>query len=105
MATRIRRGSRAHLYIEEWMADRGLNDENLAGRLNVARQTVWKWRREQHRLDPSKIAQIAHALDIEPEDLWRTPNRPSVDALLADATDEMIQKAIEMVGILRRTGS
>jgi len=86
------------------MESRGLTDEKLAGRLGVSRQTVWKWQGQQHRLTPGKIAQLANALDIEPEDLWRTPSRPSVDALLADAPDETVQKAIEMIGILRRSG-
>jgi transcriptional regulator with XRE-family HTH domain len=87
MVTRIRRGGRGHLYIEEWMAERGLSDERLAGRLGVARETVTRWRGQQHRLNPDKIAALASALDMEPQELWQPPGRPSLDALVIDAAD------------------
>src|SRR5262245_58290340 len=32
-----------------------------------------RWRHEQHRLNPDKIATLASVLGIEPEDLWRSP--------------------------------
>lgn len=85
------------------MAYRGLSDEKLAGRLGVARETVTRWRGQQHRLNPEKIAALASALDCEPEDLWRLPSRPSVDALLKGASDDLQQKAVEMITILRRS--
>ena len=108
MVTKIRKGNRTHLYIEEWMAARELSDETLANRLDTSRTTVWRWRTQQHRLNPEKIAQLAAALNLEPQDLWRPParaERPSVDALLRDASDEIVQKAVELVAILRRTGT
>jgi transcriptional regulator with XRE-family HTH domain len=88
------------------MAERGLNDEALAEKIGVDRSTVTKYRTEQHRLDPEKIARIAKALDIEPEQLWRPPRpaRPSLDLLLKDDSDELVQRAIEMLDILRRAG-
>lgn len=95
--TRIRRGARAHLYIDEWMEDRGLNDEKVANRLGVTRQTIWKWRKEQHRLDPGKIAQLATALDCEPYELWRPPGLTSLDAIVADAPEEVRNTAADIV--------
>jgi transcriptional regulator with XRE-family HTH domain len=97
MVTRIRRGARQHLYIEEWMADRGLSDDKMAGRLDVARETVTRWRNQQHRLNPDKIAAIAKALDIEPEELWRPPSRPSLDALVKDSPDDLLADAADIV--------
>lgn len=105
MATRIRRGARTHLYITEWMKARELSDETLSGRLGVARETIWRWRTEQHRLNPEKIAGIASALDLDPAQLWSPPERPSVDVLLKDAPDDIRKKAAEMVHILVRTGT
>lgn len=100
MVTRIRKGAKAHLYIEEWMRDRGLNDETLGGRLGVARQTVHRWRKEQHRLDPGKIAKIAHALDLDgPETLWRPPGRPSLDAKMHGASDDEVKRAASMIDL------
>lgn len=109
MVTRIRAKSlrRRYLYIREWMQQRGYSDEKLAQRLEVDRVTVTRWRNEQHRLNPEKIAGIALALDLAPEDLWRPPaeqiSRPSVDALLKNAPDDLVQSAAEMAAILLKS--
>lgn len=103
--TRIRQSARRHLYIDEWLEHRGLSDETMGGRLGVARETVWRWRTQQHRLNPEKIAALASALDIDPIQLWSPPTRTSVDAMLTDASDDLRQKAAEMVSILVRTGT
>lgn len=79
------------------MAYRGLSDERLAGRLGVARETVTRWRRQQHRLNPDKIAAIANALDCEPEDLWRPPTRPSLDAMVKALPDQQVVIAANML--------
>ena len=97
---RIRSHSRGHLYIAEWMEYRRLSDERLAGRLGVARETVTRWRKQQHRLNPEKIARLAIALDCKPEELWRPPppaGRPSLDAMLEDATDDLHSMATDIV--------
>lgn len=93
----IRRGARGHLYIEEWFQERGLNDEKVGNRIGVDRATVFRWRKEQHRLNPEKIATLAAALDVEPEDLWRPPARRSLDALVKNSSDEVINMAFDIV--------
>lgn len=93
----IRRGARGHLYIEEWFQERGLNDEKIGNRIGVDRATVFRWRKEQHRLNPQKIAALAEALDLEPADLWRPPARRSLDALVKDAPDEVVDLAFDVV--------
>jgi transcriptional regulator with XRE-family HTH domain len=105
MVTKIHGRRRGHLFIQERMEACGLSDEKLAGRLGVARETVTRWRNQQHRLNPEKIAAIADALGLEPEELWRPPARPSVDAALKGASDDMVQRAAEMVAILLKTGT
>lgn len=79
------------------MAHRGLSDEQVAGRLEVARETVTRYRGQQHRLNPDKIAAIAAALDCEPEDLWRPPDRPSLDAMVKDAPADLQATAADIV--------
>lgn len=71
------------------MAHRGLSDDKLANRLEVARETVTRWRGQQHRLNPDKIAALASALDCEPMELWRPPDKRSIDAIVADAPDNI----------------
>jgi transcriptional regulator with XRE-family HTH domain len=102
MVTRIGGRRRAHLYIKEWMDHRGLSDETLGNRLGVARQTVYRRRIEQHRLTPDKIAEFASALDCEPEDLWRPPSRPSIDAVTSDLPDEIHGDVLEFAERLRK---
>lgn len=89
------------------MDAKGLSDERLGNRLGVARETIYRRRMEQHRLNPEKIAEIAAALDIEPAELWQVPPPPdappSVDKMLRDAPEELRRKAVEMVEILKRS--
>ena|ERR1051326_19997 len=96
----IRKSAREHLYIEEWMAYRGLSDEKVANRIGVARETVTRWRSQQHRLNPQKIAAIASALDCEPEELWNPPGRPSLDAIMKNTDDKTRDTAANMVRLL-----
>lgn len=97
MVTRIGQRRKAHLYIKEWFDHRGLSDEKVANRLGVARETVFRWRTEQHRLNPEKIAQIASAVDCEPMELYRPPDRPSLDAIIADAPEDLQNTAVDIV--------
>ena len=102
MVTRIGRRQKAHLYIQEWMEVRGLSDETLGDRIGVARQTIYRWRTEQHRLDPPKLASLSAAMDLEPEDLFRPPSRPSLDAKIKGLSDEEAKEAAEMLDIFVR---
>lgn len=105
MVPRIGTRRPRRLFLAEWMAARDLSDERLAGRLGVERETVNRWRNYPQRLSLPRIEEIAHALDCEPQDLWRHPDQPSADALLRDAPDDLRRKAAEMIGILLRTGT
>lgn len=104
MVTRIRKGARIHLFIKEHMEAKGISDETMAGRLGVARETIWRRYSEQHRLNPLKIAEFAHAMGLEPEDLYRPPlppepppHVPSIDAMLKDADEETQKLAFDLV--------
>ncbi len=105
MVVRIGRRKPAHLYIAEWREHRGLTLDDMAGRLEVQRNTIWRWENEQKRLDPQKIANLAHALDLEPEELWRPPPGRSIDALLKDASEELRNTAIDIVTRLAKRAS
>lgn len=96
----IRKGFRVHYYIKEHMDADGLSDEKLAARMDVGRTTVWKWRTQQHRLTPDKVAWIAAALDRHPSELLFPPEVPSLDALADRATPE--QRAAIVADITRR---
>lgn len=101
MATdRIRKGARAHLYIDEWYAVKDMNDEKVANRLDRNRTTIFRWRTEQHRLNPQKIAELAYALDITPRQLFERPpgpeDRPSLDEMVKDAPDNVFDLVFDI---------
>lgn len=97
MATRIGRRQAAHIYVAEWLEHRGLSDERAAGQLGIDRTTVWKWKKEPRRLTRDKIASLAVLLDIDPQELYRPPNRPSLDAMIANAPEDVQDMAADIV--------
>lgn len=105
MVTTIYKGRPRRLYLVEWREHLDLSADQVADRMEVTRQTVHRWEREQHRMNPEKQAGYAHAIGIEPEDLWRHPGRPSVDGLLAQVPDEKVQGVAEMVTLWIKTGT
>ena len=106
MVTRIRRGARPHLYIEEQMERFGLNDQKLGDRMGVSRTTVWRWRTEQHRLNSDKIANIAHHIGLDnAQALYHPPERQSIDAIMAEAAPEDYETVLEIARRLARRAS
>jgi plasmid maintenance system antidote protein VapI len=97
MVTTIRKGTRPHLYIEEWMQYKGVSDTVLANRLGRARETIYRWRKDQRKLTPEKQADLAEALGIEPGDFWQPPGRPDLNALARDLDDEQHETVQIMV--------
>ena len=95
---RIRKGARIHLYIKEWMDHLGVSDETMAGRLGVARETVWRRYSEQNRLNPEKIAEFADALGMEEvTQLYFPPLVPSLDAIATGASSEQREMIADVV--------
>lgn len=105
MVTRIGHSKSGRLYLVEHREAKDISAEKLADRIEVTRQTVHRWEREQHRLDPQKIAAYAHALDMEPLQLWRPPDLPSVDALLAGQPESIQRQAAAMIEAWLKTGT
>jgi transcriptional regulator with XRE-family HTH domain len=103
MVTQIRKHAKGHLYIEEHMEAKGLSFEVIGGRLNVSRTTVWRWAKEQWRLDPGKMAALAEAMELnDVADLFRMPSRPSIDAILKDAPQGIYDAVVEHAKALRK---
>lgn len=97
MVTKIRRGARLHYYIKEHMERLGVSDDVLAGRLGIGRETVWKRYKDQRRLDPEKVAQIADALGMHHSELLFPPGTPSLDAIAKDASAEQREMAADIL--------
>lgn len=88
------------LFITEWFRHFGTNDAEVAQRIGTNHPTVWRWRTQQQRLTPDKMAAIAKALGISPEELYRPPSRKSVDAMLNKADDDTYRRAVDIVSTL-----
>lgn len=107
MVTKIGHGRKRIpvLYIEAWMEKLDVSYEELGGRLDPpkSRTTVWRWVHEPWRLDPQKMAELAAALGLNgPQDFWQPPNRRSLDAVAASASDDDYAKALDIVERLVR---
>jgi transcriptional regulator with XRE-family HTH domain len=111
MVTTNKRGPKGPLYVKEWRVYRGLSLEALGakieldGKTGVEKNTVWRWETDQKRLDPFKIAAIARALDLEPEDLWRPPPTRSIDGMIADQPDDVKATVADIVARLIKPAS
>lgn len=92
-----------YLYIKEHRKAQGLSLEQLATRLNVERNTIWRWEKEQHRLNLEKMGDIAYALGFDHwTELARPPGDRSIDAMLAGQSDDTKDIVVDIVGRLTR---
>jgi transcriptional regulator with XRE-family HTH domain len=90
------------LFLAEWREHRGLTQEQLAARLGTTHVTVSRWETHKRQPDLNAQAAIAEAMDIEPVDLFRHPDRPSADALLRGQPPEVVDNAMKMILAIRR---
>ena len=67
------------------------------------RDDLRKWGKEQHRLDPRKMNQLAEALGLaSAQDLHRPPSRQSIDGILQDADDSTYNAVLNLAKSLNR---
>ncbi len=97
MVTRIRQHARRRLFLKEHREAKGVSAEAMGGRLDIERESVYRLEREPWRVKSETQLAYAEALGIEPEDLWRPPDAPSVDALLSQAPIDVQIMAADIV--------
>ncbi len=85
------------IQITAWFKHLKLRDAEIAAKLGVNRETVWRWRKEPWRLDPIKLQRLAAAMGKKPQELWYPPGRESIDAMLDDADEEDQKTAADIV--------
>jgi transcriptional regulator with XRE-family HTH domain len=91
-------------YIREWMEKREINQERMAGRLEIESGTVSKLLSGRMRLSDKWLSAFAAALDVEVADLFVDPNRPTQADLLAGLSDDQRATVISLIEMLKRTG-
>lgn len=117
MVTRIGPRQPRRNFLAKWRESKGLTQEELANRLETYKGQISNWENGRRDMTFNVQAGLAEALGIEPEDLFRDPDRPSPSELLRDDTirvvaellkdqdGEMKRKALDMVKILVGRGA
>lgn len=101
--TRIGSSEPHRHYIREWMKKKGITQEQMAGRLDVSQGTVSKMLKKSSVLTEYYLVGIAQALSLTVPDLFRNPDRPTQEELLAGLSDDQRQTVITMIEALRKT--
>lgn len=101
--TRIGRKKPVRLFIHEWMKHRDKTQVDIANRLEVGSTgTISKKLAKPEKMSVEWLAKFAWALDVEVEDLYRDPNRPTQEDLLRDLDANQKTVVIEMIKGLKR---
>jgi len=69
----------------------------MGEKLGIERESVYRLEREPWRVNSDKQAEFAHVLGLQPEDLWRPPGTPSLDAMVQSVPDDVRAMAIDIV--------
>jgi transcriptional regulator with XRE-family HTH domain len=93
------------IYIREWREHRELTQQQLADRLDTDKGTISRYERGHRRLDGVVLQDLAYALDVDVPDLYRHPAQPSADALLRDASPQLVSNVISIIEALKRAAS
>lgn len=89
--------AKRRLFLKENREALGVSATQMAEKLGIERESVYRLERELWRVNSDKQAEYAHALGLEPEDLWRLPGTPSLDAMVKSAPDDVRAMAADIV--------
>ena len=93
----------SRLFIHEWMTKRGMNQSDIARRLEVGSSgTISKKLKNLDRLDKEWIEGFAYALDVEVADLYKHPDTPTQEELLAGIEEPKRTIIVEMIKAAKR---
>jgi len=101
MTTRIGHKVPFRHFIKEWMDHRSVNQEKMAGRLEVESGTISKLLTGRQRLSDKWLTGFAWALDVDVADLFRDPMRPTREELLEGLDDDQVEKVIQIISVIR----
>lgn len=85
------------LYLREHREAHGVSGAEMARRLEINRESLYRLEREPRRVNSEKQAEYAIALGIEPEALWRPPGPPSLDNLTRGIPPELRAMVFDVV--------
>lgn len=97
MVTRIRKSFKGRLFLKQHRVAKGLSATQMAGRLGIERESVYRQERQPWRVKPPMQEAWADALGIEPAALWRAPKTISLDELVKDQPANVQEMAADIV--------
>jgi transcriptional regulator with XRE-family HTH domain len=89
-------------YLKEWRKFRGLTQMVVAERLETTHSVISELESGARRMNDDWMAGFAFAYGIEPADLLRDPNAPTVADLLRSAPREDQERIIDFIKRLTR---
>lgn len=107
MVTRIGPKKPRRNFIREHREKLGLSQEQLASRISdkTGKDQVSRWENHKRAIAPGAQIAIAEALGIDADEIFRPPNMPSVDELLANASPEIRERVIGYAeALLKKSG-
>lgn len=79
------------LYLKEHREAADVSAAEMGERLGIERESVYRLEKKYWGISAQKQAAYAAALGLRPEDLWRKPDDPSLDQIVARAPDDVRQ--------------
>lgn len=98
MATRKKQVGR-RLFLREHREAKGISAADMGERLGMERESVYRLENKYWGVSSQKQAAYAEALGLTPEDLWRKPDDPSLDAIVSKAPAD-VQETVQ--NLIRR---
>jgi transcriptional regulator with XRE-family HTH domain len=92
------------IFLAEHREAKGLTQDQLAGRLETTAMTVSRWERQATAMTTDTLEAVAKALggNLEAEDLYHHPDRPSPNQLLRGQPPEVVESAMKMIMAIRK---
>ena len=78
--------------IKEYRERAGLTQEELAERMNVQRNTVWRWENQKANLKADSVQKLSAILNVAPADLMESCTDTAVKNVYVDANMHTTEK-------------
>lgn len=101
MVQRIGSKHPSRLFIREWIKARDIDQKRTAERMGCEPGTLSKLLTGKMEMTTFWLAGIADALDVSVPDLFRDPDAPTRDELLAMGTPDELRQAMRLVQIAK----
>lgn len=103
MVTTIRKHAKIRPFLKEHRNAAGLSALQMAGRLGVERESVYRYERNPLNMSLDRLEQWADACGLaSSRDLYYLPRRPSVDAIIETLPPDMQDMVMDMASRLAK---